>query len=82
MWRNRNPEVVNVHTGASVSTTEAEISYRSVLEQISILLKRLPGKKQNFFYLRRFEGKSAKEIAALGGVRPKTVDNQIIFCSG
>lgn len=58
-------------------TTEAGITYRSVLEQISTLINQLPEKKQKIFRLSRFEGKSAKEIAVLVGVSPKTVDNQI-----
>jgi RNA polymerase sigma-70 factor (ECF subfamily) len=59
------------------NSTEASITYRSVLEQISNLLNKLPEKKQKIFRLSRFEGKSAREIAGLVGVTPKTVDNQI-----
>ncbi|MGQ1888847.1 RNA polymerase sigma factor [Thermophagus sp. OGC60D27] len=59
------------------NSTEASIIYRSVLEQISVLLEKLPEKKQRIFRLSRFEGKSAKEISILVGVSPKTVDNQI-----
>jgi len=59
------------------NSTEASITYHSVLEQISGLLNKLPEKKQNIFRLSRFEGKSAKEIACIVGVSPKTVDNQI-----
>ncbi|SFE07279.1 RNA polymerase sigma factor [Thermophagus xiamenensis] len=61
----------------SDNSTETSIVYRSVLEQIAALLEKLPKKKQNIFRLSRFEGKSAKEIAAIVGVSPKTVDNQI-----
>jgi RNA polymerase sigma-70 factor (family 1) len=59
------------------NSTEAAITYRSVLEQISNLLNKLPEKKQKIFRLSRFEGKSAREIAGLVGVSPKTVDNQV-----
>lgn len=68
---------VNMSTNQGDNSTETSIVYRSVLEQIATLLEKLPPKKQQIFRLSRFEGKSAKEIAALVGVSPKTVDNQI-----
>ena len=58
-------------------STEEEITYHSVYEHISALLDRLPEKKRKIFHLSRFEGKTSKEIAALVGVTPKTVDNQV-----
>jgi len=58
-------------------STEETLAYYSVYEYIAELLDCLPEKKQRIFHLSRFEGKSAKEIAALMGVSPKTVDNQI-----
>jgi RNA polymerase sigma-70 factor (ECF subfamily) len=61
----------------SDNSTETAITYRSVLEQIEALLEKLPDKKKKIFHLSRFEGKSAKEIADIVGVSPKTVDNQI-----
>ncbi|MFO8000860.1 MAG: RNA polymerase sigma-70 factor [Marinilabilia sp.] len=67
----------NLDSGSVDTSTETGISYRSVLEHISSLLDKLPEKKQRIFRLSRFEGKSAKEIAVLVGVSPKTVDNQI-----
>ncbi|PWD98869.1 RNA polymerase sigma factor [Marinilabilia rubra] len=63
--------------GTSDNSTEMTITYRSVLEQVSTLLEKLPQKKKEIFRLSRFEGKSAKEIAGLMDVSPKTVDNQI-----
>lgn len=65
------------HSGGVDNSTEAEITYRSVLNHIMSLLDRLPEKKQRIFRLSRFDGKSAKEIALLVGVSPKTVDNQV-----
>ena len=59
------------------NTTEASLTFRSVLDQITELLQKLPEKKQRIFHLSRFEGKSAKEIAEIVGVTSKTVDNQI-----
>ena len=65
------------HSGSVDNSTEAGITYRSVLNHIFSLLDRLPEKKQKIFRLSRFDGKSAKEIALLVGVSPKTVDNQV-----
>ncbi|WP_010663056.1 RNA polymerase sigma factor [Marinilabilia salmonicolor] len=59
------------------NTTETSLTFRSVLDQITQLLQRLPEKKQRIFHLSRFEGKSSKEIAEIVGVTSKTVDNQI-----
>jgi RNA polymerase sigma-70 factor (ECF subfamily) len=58
-------------------STEETIAYYSVYEKIIALLDQLPEKKKRIFHLSRFEGKSAKEIAAIIGVSPKTVDNQV-----
>lgn len=63
--------------GSVDNSTEAGISYRSVLEHINALLQQLPEKKQKIFQLSRFEGKSAKEIAVQLGISSKTVDNQV-----
>jgi RNA polymerase sigma-70 factor (family 1) len=62
---------------SSDNSVEDSISYKSLLEQISSLLKKLPKKKQENFILSRFEVKRAKEIALAMGVSPKTVDNQV-----
>ncbi|MGQ1946447.1 RNA polymerase sigma factor [Geofilum sp. OHC36d9] len=53
------------------------ISYQSILDNISVLIERLPSRKKQIFKLSRFEGKSSAEIAALLKITPKTVDNQI-----
>jgi RNA polymerase sigma-70 factor (ECF subfamily) len=63
--------------GKADHSTEEKITYRSVYEHFSAFLDRLPEKKRKIFHLSRFEGKTSKEIAALVGVTPKTVDNQI-----
>lgn len=59
------------------TSLEESINYQSALDHISTLLKQLPAKKQKIFYLSRFEGKSAKEIAQQLNISPKTVNNQI-----
>ncbi len=59
------------------SSVERSITYQSVLDHISVLLERLPPKKQKIFNLSRFEGKSAQEISKQLGISPKTVDNQV-----
>ena len=61
----------------SDESLEQSIAYQSVLDRISTLLKQLPSRKQEIFNLSRFEGKSAKEIAELLNISPKTVDNQV-----
>lgn len=61
----------------SDESLEQSIAYQSVLDRIAIIIKQLPVKKQEIFNLSRFEGKSAKEIAKLLNISPKTVDNQV-----
>lgn len=59
------------------NSTEQSISYQSVLDQVSELLKELPPKKKQIFEMSRFQGLSSKEIAAQLGLSSKTIDNQV-----
>lgn len=59
------------------TSTEDEIQYRAVLDQVKKYLQELPEKKRQIFELSRFEGLSSKEIAAKMNLAPKTIDNQI-----
>ena len=57
--------------------TENKIDYKSVLQQVEIIIAKLPEKQKITFVKSRLEGKSTKEIASELGLSPGTVDNYI-----
>ncbi|HAZ03245.1 MAG: hypothetical protein A2W90_08645 [Bacteroidetes bacterium GWF2_42_66] len=57
--------------------TEDQIDYKFVLQQVEMILARLPEKQKIIFIKSRIEGKSTKEIASEHGLSPGTVDNYI-----
>ena len=59
------------------SEIEEGIDYHSVLEQVELIVNKLPEKQKTIFLKSRKEGKSTKEIAEEVGLSPGTVDNYI-----
>ena len=59
------------------SEIEEGIDYHSVLEQVELIVNKLPEKQKTIFLKRRKEGKSTKEIAEEVGLSLGTVDNYI-----
>ena len=56
---------------------EKQLEYRAVLEQVDVLIEKLPQKQKEIFIKSRKEGKSTREIAEEMNLAPGTVDNQI-----
>jgi RNA polymerase sigma-70 factor (family 1) len=56
---------------------EDSIDYQSVLDQVQLIIAKLPERLKTIFLLSRQEGKSTKEIAKEVGLSPGTVDNYI-----
>ena len=56
---------------------EEQLEYKATLEQLDILIEKLPEKQKTIFIKSRKEGKSTKEIADEMNLAPGTVDNQI-----
>ena len=56
---------------------EDQIDYKFALQQVEMILARLPEKQKIIFIKSRIEGKSTKEIASEHGLSPGTVDNYI-----
>jgi RNA polymerase sigma-70 factor (ECF subfamily) len=61
----------------STFNLEDQIEYKGVLEQIDLLIERLPEKQRAIFIKSYKEGKSTKEIAKEVNLAPGTVDNHI-----
>jgi len=59
------------------SEIEEGIDYHSVLEQVELIVNKLPEKQKTIFLKSRKEGKSTREIAEEVGLSPGTVDNYI-----
>jgi RNA polymerase sigma-70 factor (family 1) len=59
------------------SETEDAIDYKSVLEQVQLIVDKLPERQKTIFLKSRQEGKSTKEIAEEIGLSPGTIDNYI-----
>jgi RNA polymerase sigma-70 factor (ECF subfamily) len=58
-------------------TSENQINYSSILQQVEIIIAKLPEKQRTVFIKSRIEGKPTKEIASELGLSPGTVDNYI-----
>lgn len=58
-------------------TSESQINYFSILQQVEIIIAKLPEKQRSVFIKSRIEGKSTKEIASELGLSSGTVDNYI-----
>lgn len=56
---------------------EDQLEYKSTLEQVDLLIEKLPDKQRVIFMKSRKEGKSTREIADEMNLAPGTVDNQI-----
>ncbi|MEL7589308.1 MAG: RNA polymerase sigma-70 factor [Prolixibacteraceae bacterium] len=54
-----------------------QIDYQEVMQQVELIIARLPEKQKAVFIKSRMEGKSTKEIASELGLSPGTVDNYI-----
>jgi len=61
----------------SSSTEEAGIDYKSVLNQVQMIMDKLPERQKIIFRKSRLEGKPSKEIARELMLSPGTVDNYI-----
>lgn len=58
-------------------TSESQINYFSILQQVESIIAKLPEKQRSVFIKSRIEGKSTKEIASELGLSSGTVDNYI-----
>lgn len=58
-------------------TPDNQINYSSILQQVEIIIAKLPDKQRTVFIKSRIEGKPTKEIASELGLSPGTVDNYI-----
>lgn len=58
-------------------SSETQINYQSTLQQIEIIIGKLPENQRRAFVKSRLEGRSTKEIASEIGLSPGTVDNYI-----
>lgn len=56
---------------------EHQLEYKATLEQVDLLIEKLPDKQKAIFIKSRKEDKSTKEIAKEMNLAPGTVDNQI-----
>ncbi len=56
---------------------EEQYEYQTALEQVDLLIEKLPENQRVIFRKSRMEGKSTKEIAVEMNLSPRTVDNQI-----
>lgn len=61
----------------SFSEIEDSIDYQSVLDQVQLIIAKLPERQKTIFLKSRLEGKSTKEIAKEVGLSSGTVDNYI-----
>jgi RNA polymerase sigma-70 factor (ECF subfamily) len=59
------------------SVTEELIDYDSILEQVNLIIAKLPERQKTIFQKSRLEGKTSKEIANELGLSSGTVDNYI-----
>jgi RNA polymerase sigma-70 factor (ECF subfamily) len=59
------------------SVTDELIDYGSMLEQVNLIIAKLPERQKTIFQKSRLEGKTSKEIANELGLSSGTVDNYI-----
>lgn len=59
------------------SVTDELIDYGSILEQVNLIIAKLPERQKTIFQKSRLEGKTSKEIANELGLSSGTVDNYI-----
>ncbi len=52
-------------------------NYEAVLQQVNLIIEKLPQRRREIFFKSKIEGKSAKEIAAELNISAGTVDNQV-----
>jgi len=64
-------------TSTESFTIDDRIDYQSILEQVNLLIDKLPPKQKVIFVKSRMEGKSSREIASEMSLAPGTVDNHI-----
>lgn len=67
----------NVDTLDLTKNLEEQIDYNSTLQQLDMLIDKLPEKQRAIFIKSRKEGKTTREIADEMNLAPGTVDNQI-----
>lgn len=80
LFRKRNYQQRFVHdllyeNPQSSFEIENGIDYKSVLDQVQLIISKLPERQKAIFLKSRQEGKSTKEIANEVGLSPGTVDN-------
>ena len=63
--------------GDETSNSFESVEYKSVLEQVNVLIDKLPDRRRDIFVKSRIEGFSSKEIAERFGISVGTVDNNI-----
>lgn len=56
---------------------EDQLEYKATLEEVELLIEKLPEKQRQIFKKSRKEGKSTREIAEEMNLAPGTIDNQI-----
>ena len=69
-FKSANPE------GSDMQTSE-HTTYNSLVQYITDLVDKLPGRRKEIFIKSRFEGHSIKEIAEELNISHKTVENQL-----
>lgn len=52
-------------------------NYEGILQQVNLIIEKLPPRRREIFLRSKIEGKSAKEIAAELNIAAGTVDNQV-----
>ncbi len=56
---------------------DRQLEYLELIEEVDLVVERLPYRQQQVFRLSREEGLSHKEIARILSIRPKTVENHL-----
>jgi len=69
-------EFMKVNSGLTNEET-IHIEYVELLEQVDLIVEKLPPRQKQIFKLSREEGLSHKEIARILSLRPKTVENHL-----
>jgi len=69
-------EFLKVNSGLTNEET-IHIEYVELLEQVDLIVEKLPPRQKQIFKLSREEGLSHKEIARILFIQPKTVENHL-----